>query len=373
MTRLATGFNPGDNQVCTLLVKSIERSKPPTAKRVPSWDVSIVLRALLQPEITDENLSRHLVTAKTAFLLALATGERRSGLHALSHEVLLEDANPTVMHLQFTHDYVPKSWYIRKNKVGTDPIRIPCVGDDALEQLCPVHTTIRYLALVKDARTSEQTSLLLPHNPTKTKNLAVQAVARYIVKLIKWAYGQQNLQVPEGIKGHDVRGIAASLAILSGVSLADVLAAGNWASANTFLRHYYRSFSPDFVHSLIDLPKFVAGKHIISPSSVAELRRHPREEASTAEAERAVPQQSTLQLGTKREEGKASPGGRAKSPPPRKPDLLTAKRNLFLSTPDGGPPRPIQLSERAYSWLVQRGLVKKRPPVAPPESSSPSR
>ena len=331
-----------------------------------------MLRALLKPELADEHLSRHLITAKTTFLLALATGERRSGLHALSHEVLLEDATPTVMHLQFARDYVPKSWYIRKNKVGIEPIRIPCVGDDALDQLCPVHTTIRYLALVKDARTSEQTSLIIPHNPTTTKNLAVQAVARYIVKLIKWAYCQQNLQVPEGIKGHDTRGVAASLATLSGVSLSDVLAAGNWASANTFLRHYYRSFSPDFVHSLIDLPKFVAGKHVISSSSVAELRRHPREEASTVEAGRAVPQQSMPQLGTKREEEKASPGEKAKSLPPRKPDLLTATRNLFLSTPDGGPPRPIKLSERAYNWLNQRGLVKNRTPVATPETSSPT-
>ena len=124
MTRLTTGFNPGDNQVCSLLVKSIERGKPPTAKRVPTWDVSIVLRTLLKPELADEHLSRHLITAKTTFLLALATGERRSGLHALSHEVLLEDATPTVMHLQFARDYVPKSWYIRKNKVGIEPIHI---------------------------------------------------------------------------------------------------------------------------------------------------------------------------------------------------------------------------------------------------------
>ena len=89
-------------------------------------------------------------------------------------------------------------------------------------------------------------------------------------------------------------------------------------------------------------------------------------------AERAVPQQSKPQLGTKREGEKVSPGEKAKSPTPRKPDLLTATRYLFLSTPDGGPPRPIKLSERAYNWLNQRGLVKNRPPVATTETSSPS-
>ena len=100
MTRLAIGFNPGD-KVCLLLVKSIEQGQPPAARKVLAWDVGFVLCTLLKPELADKNLSRHLVTAKTTFLLAPATGERRSGLHALSHEVLLEDTTPAVMHLQF--------------------------------------------------------------------------------------------------------------------------------------------------------------------------------------------------------------------------------------------------------------------------------
>ena len=86
--------------------------------------------SLLQPNLADDHLSRHLLTAKTTFLLAFATGERRSGLHALSHDVHFEDTSPTVMHLHFVPDYVPKSWYIRKNKVGVDPIRIPCIGQE---------------------------------------------------------------------------------------------------------------------------------------------------------------------------------------------------------------------------------------------------
>ena len=69
-----------------------------------------------------------------------------------------------------------------------------------------------------------------------------------------------------GTRGHDTRGVAALLAYLSGVSLADVLAAGNWTSANMFLRHYYPLFSTSFVHNLIDVPKFVAGKHVIASS-----------------------------------------------------------------------------------------------------------
>ena len=99
MTRSTSGYNPGDDQVCSLLIKSIERSKRPSFNRVPQWDVSIQLTSLLKPENRNDNLSRHLLTAKTTFLLALSTGERRSGLHVLSANVQLSDDKPPTLHL----------------------------------------------------------------------------------------------------------------------------------------------------------------------------------------------------------------------------------------------------------------------------------
>ena len=80
-----------------------------------------------------------------------------------------------------------------------------------------------------------QTSLRFPHAPIITKNLLFQAVTRYIIKLVHWAYEGLVLTAPSEVRGHDITGLAASLAALTRVSLPDVLASGNWASANTFL------------------------------------------------------------------------------------------------------------------------------------------
>ena len=362
MTRLETGYDPGEDKVCSLLVKSIERGHAPKEKRVPSWDVSIVLKALLKPGLENDHLSRHLLTAKTTFLLALATGERRSGLHALSSEVLFEDSSPASMRLHFLDSYVPKSWFVRKNKVGVDAITIPCVDDEQLEQLCPVHTVVSYLQIVKNSRLSSQASLLIPHAPSNTNNLSLHAVARYIVKLVHWAYQQQGLAAPKGVKGHDTRGIAASLAALSGVKLSEVLASGNWASANTFLRHYYRRFSPDFVHNLVDLPKFVAGKKLISSSSVAELRKQqPNEETTDEGKSQPPPQSNPLPSGQEESELHKS---EARSPPPKKPDPSADMQLLRIPGKDGTPPTVVRVQRRTLRWVYEN--CKNRPSTSRP-------
>ena len=101
------------------------------------------------------------------------------------------------------------------------------------------------------------------------------------------------------MRGHDTRGLAASLAALTGASLPDVLASGNWASANTFLRHYFKRFSPDAVHSFASIPKFVAGKKLIEASSVAGLNKSSQDEeraaaATTTKANRPQPSETAV-------------------------------------------------------------------------------
>ena len=266
ITRAETGYNPGEDSVCSQLVKSIERASPPGRSRVPSWDVSVVLRALLAEDNSDEQLSRHLFTAKVTFLLALATGERRSGLHAFSHEASVNMTVPPRLVLKYVEGFVPKAWFLKKNRATLTDVEVPCVDDAATEQICPVHTTIRYLELVREHRSPAQTSLLIPHALTNRNNLAIQAVPRYIVRLVKWAYAYFGLEIPKHVRGHDTRGFAASLAALTGVSLPDVLRAGDWSSASTFLRHYFKRFSPDCVRDLRRIPSVVAGKQLIFPS-----------------------------------------------------------------------------------------------------------
>ena len=62
--------------------------RPREQEVLPKWNLSVVLKGLMKPPIaihsTDKNISLELLSYKTAFLVALATGARGSELVALS-------------------------------------------------------------------------------------------------------------------------------------------------------------------------------------------------------------------------------------------------------------------------------------------------
>ena len=67
------------------LVRALFLKRPPSRKLLPSWSLPAVLEALSKPpfEPLAEATLRNL-TIKTVFLVAIASGQRRSALHALS-------------------------------------------------------------------------------------------------------------------------------------------------------------------------------------------------------------------------------------------------------------------------------------------------
>ena len=76
--RLATGYSPGTCPVLAQLMQSFRRTQPLPRQRVPLWDINLVLSVLCDPQFADDRLSVDILTAKTVFLLALASGDRRS-------------------------------------------------------------------------------------------------------------------------------------------------------------------------------------------------------------------------------------------------------------------------------------------------------
>ena len=126
------------------------------------------------------------------------------------------------MFLSYCADFVPKSFFVRKNIASIDPIHIPFVSDDSCVQVCPCRTTLFYLDVVASRRASHHRTLLLHHSVDNPRSLTPQAVARYIIKLVRWAYSQAGATSPP-IRAHDVRKIAASMRALSGESLSDVV------------------------------------------------------------------------------------------------------------------------------------------------------
>ena len=73
---------PESDTVISGLVRSFKWERPIPVKHVVEWDVHLVLKYLDLKQFSDMN-----ITLKTVFLLALATGKRRSEIHALFRDV----------------------------------------------------------------------------------------------------------------------------------------------------------------------------------------------------------------------------------------------------------------------------------------------
>ncbi|KAL0163880.1 hypothetical protein M9458_039633, partial [Cirrhinus mrigala] len=61
---------------------------------------------------------------------------------------------------------------------------------------------------------------------------------RWIVDAITLAYSSLGLRCSIGVRAHSTRGMASSWAWSSGVSIAEICAATDWASPSTFTRFY---------------------------------------------------------------------------------------------------------------------------------------
>ena len=70
----------------------------------------------------------------------------------------------------------------------------------------------------------------------KGKALLKQRLSHWIVEAISIAYNSRGLPLPQGVRAHSTRGMAASLALFKGVSVSDICAAASWSSPHTFVQ-----------------------------------------------------------------------------------------------------------------------------------------
>ena len=126
-----------------------------------------------------------ILTAKTVFLLALSYGERRHALAALSFPPSFAESSVI---LPFNEEYIPKSYYLRRNLSRIGPLSIPVCPNPQLQQVCPVCTLRFYLDAVASHRAPSQTSFIIPHDLTSFSNLSIHSVGRYVVRLVRFCY-----------------------------------------------------------------------------------------------------------------------------------------------------------------------------------------
>ena len=239
------------------VVRSFELERPRTRPHFPKWDIAVVLSALnSSPFEPLDSCGFKELTFKTVFLTALASGRRRSEIHALS-----------CSDVQFSDQSVSLSTFpgfLAKNQlpsVLSSPISLPSLsGQDSL--LCPVRALKIYLERVLSRRKGRK-RLFISHLDSYDKEISCDTISRWIVQTIKLAYGTRKLN-QVSVNAHEVRALASSWAWSNKVPLDDIVKAGFWSSENSFIKFYLRDVSI-LASSLASLGPVVAAQAVVVP------------------------------------------------------------------------------------------------------------
>ena len=233
----------GKHKELQTFMKGVFKSRPPVKEIVPQWELGLVMQALVEaPFEPAGDASLKFWTWKTAFLLAITSAARVSELQAL-------DSNPNLCRvsrhgadLRLNPAFCPKSCNVNYlNRQIHLQSFYPEPKDNiqrGLHKLCPVRALRYYISKTSNIRVDSQ--LLLSYQPGAGLGHKINkaTVARWIRQTVCLAYEKAGRPVPQRVRAHQTRALAASLADLRGVSPADLCAAATWSSANVFAKFY---------------------------------------------------------------------------------------------------------------------------------------
>ena len=156
-----TSVNVGKDDNLTRLLDSFHRDRPKGRRGVPAWNLSLVLHQLTKApfEPLRKASLKHL-TFKTVFLLALASGKRRSEIHAWLNKNIRHQADWSKVSLYPSPSFLAKNHLAKEGPECVAPVVIPALAptlDKSLKEdrsLCPVRAL--RLDKTQDLRTGKE-------------------------------------------------------------------------------------------------------------------------------------------------------------------------------------------------------------------------
>ena len=226
------------------LLSSFHRDCPKSSRNLPKWNLSVVLNELAKAPfepMKDTDL-KHL-TLKTAFLLALASGKRRSKIHAWVANKVSDLGQWEKVALFPSSDFIAKNQLAREGSQSVSPVTIPALTTIVDRQfkedrtLCPVRALRFYLDRTKDLRGS-RSLLFISFKKGHTSDIRPTTLSSWLKQTILLCYKQADQQALDlvQVKAHDIRAFAASKAFYGGVSVDQIMQACHWKAHNTFTR-----------------------------------------------------------------------------------------------------------------------------------------
>ena len=240
-----TGVDLGSDTDLSSLLRNFQIARPIQRNQIPDWDLSLVLNKLSAPPfepLGDAPLK--LLTWKVVFLIALASGKRRSEIHALDGGRVSWKEDGSSVKLRVIPSFLAKTQLASSPPLSfTIPALAPSLGpgldQDAL--LCPVRVLRCYMDRTKKIRKGRKL-LFLAYKKGFKRDISSATISFWIKKCIRTCYDLSDL--PSGtsfkVRAHEVRAVASSLAFLYRVPLERVLESCTWSSSNTFTSFYLR-------------------------------------------------------------------------------------------------------------------------------------
>ena len=238
------GVRLPENPCLTSLMKGIENDDllQRRNRRIPAWDVFLVLAFLRLPEFSLKKISFEWLTYKTLFLVALASARRPSEWHAFSgmDEDISYESDGSIV-LRFVPDFVMKTQRYNDPVVLTfiKPLTNILSPDDEDRNLCPVAFLRAYLNRSKTKRALTQRRLFISVNPNYEKDIAKPTLSRWITTVIKAAYNRKKVELPSS-RAYEVRAISTSLARKHSIAMESIMESAYWRNNSTFISFYLR-------------------------------------------------------------------------------------------------------------------------------------
>ena len=187
------------------LLSSFHRDRPKSSRNLPKWNLSVLLNELTKAPfepMKDTDL-KHL-TLKTAFLPALASGKRRSEIHAwITNKVSNLDQWEKVA-LFPSSDFIAKNQLAREGSQSVSPVTIPALTTIVDRQfkedraLSPVQALRYYLDWTKELRGSR--SLLFISKKGHTSNIRPATLSSWLKETILLCKKQADQQPSSKLK-----------------------------------------------------------------------------------------------------------------------------------------------------------------------------
>ena len=225
------------------LLKSFRAERPRSLRKFPRWDLNLVLRTLSRPPYHPVDLANPIFhSSKTVFLLLLASARRRGDIHAIDPNRVTFTRTGVV--LEPTPRYLPKVLATAEGEARYAPIVVKSLSsltnDPDELSLCPVRALRSYDAYARRRKPNRERFFISTRSGGNP--VVKSTISSWVVRLLRRAYenATEGDAALAATSTHEIRALAASLAMQATFSLTDVLSAASWATPSTFASFYLR-------------------------------------------------------------------------------------------------------------------------------------